>query len=87
MVQATEMVEVWNRWQRGESTKEITDPGQRWIGDSSSTGRVRGHPSRAPFRRSSRALTRIEREEIPEVLRPNNRCVRLPCDWVVRHRR
>ena len=47
---ATEMVEVWNRWQRGGiDERDRTDPGQRWIGDSSSTGRVRGHPSRAPL--------------------------------------
>ena len=34
---------------RGIDERDRTDPGQRWIGDSSSTGRVRGHPSRAPL--------------------------------------
>ena len=61
---ATEMVEVCEPLAaRGIDERDRTDSGQRWIGDSSSTGRVRGHPS-APRCRSSRALTRIEREEI-----------------------
>ena len=47
---AIERVEVWDRWQRGESSQSIgTRAGQRGIGDSSSTGRVRGHPSAVPL--------------------------------------
>ena len=47
---ATERVEVWDRWQRGGVVPiDRTRAGQRGIGDSSSTGRVRGHPSAVPL--------------------------------------
>ncbi len=46
----TELVEIWDRWQRGESTKAIGRVLDRGGDvDSSPTGRVWRHPSAAPL--------------------------------------
>ena len=85
---ATERVEVWDRWQRGESSQSI---GRVLVRGGSAIHRqlaVYGGIRPQSRCRSSRALTLVEREDDPpEVLRPKNRSVRLPCDWVGRHRR
>ena len=61
---STEIVELWDRWQRGESQKEIG----RAFGKSSSSIHFQLAPyggiRPAPRRRSRLALTLIEREEI-----------------------
>ena len=61
---ASELVEMWNRWQRGESTKEIGRVLDR--GGSTIHGQlaVYGGIRPCPRCRSSRALTLAEREEI-----------------------
>ena len=60
----TEIIELWDRWQRGESQKEIG----RAFGKSSSSIHFQLAPyggiRPAPRRRSRLALTLIEREEI-----------------------
>ena len=61
---ATELIEMWDRWQRGESTKEIgriLDRGGSTIhGQLAVYGGIRPRPRC----RSARALTLVEREEI-----------------------
>ena len=61
---STEIVELWDRWQRGESQKAIG----RSFGKSSSSIRFQLAPyggiRASPRRRSRLALTLIEREEI-----------------------
>ena len=61
---ATELVEVWNRWQRGESTKEIGRVLDRGGSAIHRQLAVYGGIRPKPRCRSSRALTRVEREEI-----------------------
>jgi IS30 family transposase len=61
---ATELVEVWDRWQRGESTKEIGRVLDRGGSAVHRQLAVYGGIRPEPRCRSSRALTLVEREEI-----------------------
>ena len=60
----TELVEIWDRWQRGESTKAIGRVLDRGGTSIHRQLAVYGGIRPRPRCRSSRALTLIEREEI-----------------------